>query len=174
MTERKTIESARLRLRPFQAEDVDDRYVQWLNDPHINQFLESRFAEHTLESVRAYVASLWDDPTSRLYAIEAEGRHIGNIKLGAINLHHQHANIGLFIGDRQSWGKGYATEAIQALTEHAVDMGLKKIIAGAYSVNPASVRAFERAGYLVEGRQVAQYSCQGKRVDCILLGYVAD
>ena len=49
------IESARLRLRDVEDRDVTPRYAEWLNDPEVSQFLETRFEHHTEEAILEYV-----------------------------------------------------------------------------------------------------------------------
>jgi RimJ/RimL family protein N-acetyltransferase len=43
----------RLRLRPFQAADINDTYLGWLNDPEVTRFSNQRFHQHTAESCAA-------------------------------------------------------------------------------------------------------------------------
>ena len=44
---------------------------------------------------------------------ERDGRHIGNIKIGPVHSYHRRARIGLLIGEKEFWNRGYATEAIK-------------------------------------------------------------
>ena len=79
-------------------------------------------------------------------------KHIGNIKLGPINIHHNCAEIGLIIGDKDSWGKGLASRAISIVTQFGFNqLKLAKLSAGCYENNIGSKKAFEKSGYQVEG-----------------------
>ena len=81
-------------------------------------------------------------------------RHIGNIKLGPIDQRHKSAPIGIAIGARDCWGKGFASQAVAALSDHAFAvLGLERVEAGFYADNEASQRAFKRAGFVEEGRR---------------------
>lgn len=164
-----------LTLRELTPGEVSDRYVAWLNDPQVNRYLESRFVCHTAESVRSFVAATADDDASRLFGMFLDGtRHIGNIKIGPINTQHRSADVGLIIGERSEWGRGYATEAIAQATRHGFDvLGLRKLNAGCYAGNVGSARAFEKAGWEREGLRRSQFVCDGQRVDEILLGIAA-
>ncbi len=52
------------------------------------------------------------------------------------------------LGERATWGKGYATEAMSACTAHAFrELGLEKVLASVYSGNEASLRVLARLGY---------------------------
>mgnify|MGYP005870184203 CR=1 FL=1 len=148
------VKSKRLLIRELSEKDVTTKYVAWMNDPHINRYLETRFSAQTEESVGDFVNSIQKDPDSFLFGIfdVKTGSHIGNIKLGPINRHHGSAQISLLIGDRSCHGKGYATEAISALTDWGFqDCGLERIEAGCYETNLGSLRAFLKCGYEVEG-----------------------
>ena len=171
------ITGERLVLRELEPDDVGPRYAAWMNDPEITRFLETKPGSHTELSLRAYVEQVRADPSSHLFAIvlREDGRHIGNIKLGPVVADHGRADIGLVIGERDSWGHGYATEAIAALSAWAFAcLGLEKLTAGAYDVNVGSVRAFQRAGFLIEAVLRAHGAVDGRRVDVVLLARLAD
>ncbi len=92
--------------------DINIKYVEWLNDPCVNQYLETRFSPQSLESVYLYWKTYQLDKNSPWFAIctLSNEDHIGNIKLGPIDWVHRRAEISLFIGERGCWGKGYAAE----------------------------------------------------------------
>ena len=171
----RTLESARLLLRPLTEADLTPTYVAWLNDPTVNAFLETRFWPQTLQSVRIYWQQHHGDASSPWWAIcrrDQQCRHIGNIKLGPIHPIHCRADISLFIGDRTSWGQGLATEAIALVRDWAfLELKLDKLSAGLYAANQGSRHAFEKCGFQLEGtlRQEA-ISAEGGRVDVLRFG----
>lgn len=154
---------------------VTDSYVSWLNAPEINQYLESRFVTHTAESTRAFVASALASPNNLFLGIRSHqlDRHVGNIKLGPIDPHHETGDIGILIGDKAAWGKGIATAAIKAVCGiAATHLKLRKVTAGCYASNAGSRKAFQNAGFLVEGVRPAQFLLDGKAEDLVLMGRV--
>ena len=154
--------------------DVTLEYVNWLNDKEVNCYLESRFVSHTVSSTRDFVASILKSETELLMGIRSIelGKHIGNIKLGPISQHHGTAEIGLLIGDRSAWGKGFATEAIQMTIDIAKHLGLRKITAGCYESNIGSKRAFEKAGFVIECIRKSQFILKGNPENHILMGCI--
>jgi len=139
-----------------------------MNDPDVTKYTESRFTRHTLESVRDYVKSISGSSQDYLYGIYTK-EHIGNIKLH-VDEHHNLGDIGIIIGDKNEWGKGYATEAIKAVTEHGFDkIGLHKISAGIYANNLGSVKAFKSAGYVQDGMHERTYLSGGNYVNEIVM-----
>jgi RimJ/RimL family protein N-acetyltransferase len=146
-------------LRLVTLADCCEQYVEWLQDSEVNRYLETRWSSQTLESVSAFVDAMTSSSDSYLFAIvdRSRERHVGNIKIGPVNLHHAFADISYFIGDRTCWGKGLATDAIRIATRVAFErLDLHKTQAALYAGNVGSGRALEKAGYSLEGRQRAQ------------------
>lgn len=170
------IETPRLLLACLREEHVTEKYRAWMVDPEVNQYLENRFSEPSVESLREYVSALRASTHSYLFGIfsKATHAHLGNIKLGPVSRIHNSAAIGLMLGDRSAWGQGMGSEAIGALSEWGfTDLGLDKIIAGSYQSNAGSVRAFQKCGFAVEGVQRSQVRLDsGGRDDVVLLGRV--
>ena len=157
----------------LEPDSVSADYVSWLNDPAVNRFLESRWSVATPESTREFVAQQLASPSALFLGIRARAlgaRHVGNIKLGPIDRHHGLGEIGIMIGARDAWGGGVATESIQLLAGIArEELGLRKLTAGCYAGNAGSARAFEKAGFTVEGRRTAHYLLDGQPEDLILM-----
>lgn len=152
---------------------VSQAYIDWLADPEINRYLESRFTAHDRASTEAYVASMLESERSLMLGIRSAklDRHVGNIKLGPIDSHHSLGEIGIMIGDREAWGRGIASQAIAMLSEIAKEqLGLRRLTAGCYESNIGSRRAFERAGFVVEGVRPAHFLLDGKPEGLVLMG----
>lgn len=166
----------RLLLRTLSTEDATPRYLSWLSDADVIRHLEIRFSTPgTVDDLARFIASVNDSDDTLMLGmfLRTDGRHIGNIKLGPINRHHGTGDIGLLIGERGEWGKGYARAAIELLADYAfAQLGVVKLMAGCYSDNEGSRRAFLNAGFAEEGRCAAQYLADGKRQDGVLLGKV--
>lgn len=166
----------RIYLREVRLSDVDERYYSWLNDPEIYQFLETRFVPRSLNNIADFVKRMEAKEDEPFFAIcsSENDLHIGNIKLGPINWHHRNADISLFIGDKDYWGKGYATEAIQVITDYGFNLlNLNKFKAGCYAENMGSAKAFEKCGYQREALLRSHVISNGKCHDVILLGITA-
>lgn len=151
-------------------------YLEWINNREITRFLEIRFRPHTAADLAAFVTQMNDSADNLLLGIFLKDgrRHIGNIKLGPVIAPHHRADIGILIGDRSYWGKGYATEAIDAITAHAFDsLGLHRITAGMYEENIGSYKAFLNAGYTEDGRLKEYWLSDGGWQDEIVLHKLA-
>ena len=171
------IETPRLLLRNLVAGDVNDRYLSWLSDHAVTQYLEIRFAEQTAESTRVYIEQMNASLDNLFLGIfRREGDlHIGNIKLGPIDAHHRRGDFGIVIGDRSCWGRGYAGEAIKTLTGYCFSvLDLHKLSCGLYAANEGSRRAFLKAGWFEEGRRRQHWFCDGQWQDDIQLGCIRE
>jgi ribosomal-protein-alanine N-acetyltransferase len=171
------VDEGRIYLRPLTEDDVGEIYVAWLNDPLVNRFLETRHRKQDMAAVAEFVRAVNARPGEHLFAIclKESGKHIGNIKVGPVKPNHALADVSLFIGDRDCWGKGYATEAIRAISRHAIrELGIAKLNATAYSLNQGSIRAFLKVGYRHEGTRRKHYMLNGEPADLTELGMCAD
>jgi RimJ/RimL family protein N-acetyltransferase len=169
---RTPITTGRLVLRSLSELDATEDYLRWMKDPLVNRYLESRLAAQTLASIREFVHANNVSLDTLLLGIFLEGRrHIGNIKLGPIHSYHRSAAVGIMIGERDTWGKGYAAEAIGAISRYAFEsLNLEKPFAGNYASNQRSYRAFLKAGFTLEGLLRSQVLGVGKRDDDMLVG----
>lgn len=172
------VSTERLQLRTLTLSDCTPAYAGWLNDPEVNQFLETRFhGRQTLETVRAYVSGVMERDDEHLFGIFlTDGRrHVGNIKVGPVSPVHGVADMSLFIGDKDCWGTGLAAEAIAALGEYAfARLGVRKLSASMYAPNRGSIRAFEKAGWRHEGLRRDHYLLAGEPCDIVVLGLLEE
>jgi RimJ/RimL family protein N-acetyltransferase len=138
-------------LRPLGIEDVSQEYVDWLNDPDVVAFTEQRGRQHSLKSVHDYVCATLQAPDAMIWRIICNDRHVGNIRLSEINKTHARAACALMIGVASARNRGVGRSAIDLIARHALGaLQLHKLTAGIYATNPASRRAFERAGFRLE------------------------
>lgn len=169
--EKLLLQGEHLLLRPLCSADVTEKYVSWLNDLEVNQFLESRFTIQTMGSVREYVEKIFQSSQAILFGMFLENGscHIGNIKC-EVNWYHKRGDVGFMIGDKEAWGKGYATEAIRLVVDYLFNtVGLHKITAGAYEQNTGSLKAMKKCGFFEEARLKQQAWCGDRFVDVVLL-----
>lgn len=174
---RRFVDGRRIYLREVTAADATDRYCEWLNDPDVNRYLETRFELQTRERVLAYVDAQNRSADVVFLAIvrKDDDVHLGNLRIGAIDPVHRTGTLALVIGEKAAWGAGIGTEAIELATRYAFEqLELRKLTARCYAVNLGSIRAFERAGWTREGLQRRQFLCDGAEIDGVWLGCVRD
>ena len=155
-------------LRGLSELDISTSYVSWLNDPEVNRFLESRFSVQTAESVLAFVNKCNQNSDVVLLGIFInvndcnDSMHIGNVKIGPIQINHGTAEVGILIGDKNYWGKGLGEKVITAVCQIAkINLGIRKLTAGCYGKNIGSYKAFTRAGFICVGERKNHVVSQG-------------
>ncbi len=162
----------RIYLKILSPDDVTEAYLSWMHDSEVLQYLESKFRSQTMDSLRNFVQAVNDSPTDFMFGmfLSDSNQHIGNIKIGDITFLHRRGDVGLIIGEKTAWGKGYATEAIELVTRYAFEeLNLNKLTAGMYKVNQGSYKAFIKAGYRDVGTYTKHMFFKGKYIDSLLL-----
>lgn len=177
MTPDQPIITERLRLRALETDDAEGPYAEWVQDPEVTRYLEIRFLDLGRDDLRDYIQTM-NASSDNLFLgifIRESNEHIGNIKLGPVIAAHKRADLGLMIGAKSMWGKGYGTESIEAVSQYGFDvLGLHKIVAGCYSGNTPSAKAFLKLGFVKEGVQKDHWISDGDWQDELLLGRVTD
>jgi ribosomal-protein-alanine N-acetyltransferase len=168
------LETSDLILRCIDKDRAHGPYAKWMQDPEVIRFLELRFAPPDAAALEAFIVGMnqsVDNLLLGLFPKAQPARHIGNIKLGPIDTRHKAAAIGILIGAKDCWGKGFARQAVAALSNYAFQvLALDRLDAGFYAENQASQRAFQRAGFVEEGRRRGGRILDGIRTDEILMG----
>jgi len=149
------ISSQRIRLRPIQRSDLSF-FVEWLGDPEVRQFITVNIPLSLEEEEMWYEQVLKHPKPERPLAIEAkEGddwRLIGNISLFDLNWVHRSAEVGILIGDKRFWNRGFGREAMQLMVKHAFEtLNLNRVYLRVDVENVRGIRAYERAGFVREG-----------------------
>lgn len=142
-------------LKPFTAEIISDRYVGWLNDPEVNQFLEVRFDAQSRDTAFEFVDSFWQKIECYLWAIfpNDSPEAIGTVTLQKIDRNNGGAEFGIMVGDKDHWGKGASSEAIRLVVEFAFNtLGLRRLSAGTYSKNHGMNFTLKKMGFVIEGK----------------------
>jgi ribosomal-protein-alanine N-acetyltransferase len=163
-------QGARITLRPLVPADVTDRYLGWFADETVTVFLDvnaisrkeaTDYIEQGVTTNEYFMCAVCDRVT---------GIHIGNVKIGPIRWLHKTSDLVTVIGDRAFWGKGFATEAIQIGMRVAFHvLQIRKLHGSIDESNIGSLRAYTRAGWIVEGRLRDHLLIQGKASSSILV-----
>lgn len=162
------LSTQRLRLEPFAASHLSERYISWLNDAEVVRYSEQRHRHHTTESCQAYISAMADS-RDHLWAIltgRSHDDHIGNIA-AYVDTKNLLAEVTILIGERSAWGRGLGGEAWSAVCDHLLDLGMRKVTGGTMSVNAAMVRIMESTGMVPDGRRTNHYLLDGKGVDLV-------
>lgn len=161
----------RIYLRPFEEYDVNETTLGWLNDDLSGQFILASGWPVDLQSLRQYYLNS-RPPDAVFFAICEIGtdKHIGNARLGFVDLINRHARYGRLIGDPKYRGIGLGAEVLDLLCKIAFyKLNLNRIWSAANITNEASLKSNKKFGMVEEGvlREFIFY--QGEYIDAVIL-----
>jgi RimJ/RimL family protein N-acetyltransferase len=105
----------------------------------------------------------------------AESRHIGSIALHEVNGEDRKATLGVMIGDKDYWSRGYGTDAIVTLLRFGFDeMNLNRVDLSVDEDNVRGITCYRKCGFVEEGRlRQARYR-NGRYLDALIMAVLAD
>ena len=151
------LETARLRLRPFVAGDLDALHRLWTN-PGVRRYLWDD-VEITVDRAEAVVAASSESFDSRgfgFWSIFLRENNEDLIGFCGLRVFGNDEDVEILYGIHPShWGQGLATEASEAVLHFGFQTcGLTKIYAGADSPNAASFRVMEKLRMTYDGPRI--------------------
>lgn len=164
------MEGARVLLRPVRETDLP-LFLRWFNDPEVRFWLAmSEKPELTMEDEWEWYRGVKEDPCHIAWVIEADGRPIGNLGLMDIDEGNARGTLGISIGEKGEWGRGYGTEAIRLVLGFAFgEMGLRRVELCTDEDNERGIRCYEKCGFVREG-VLRQYRLRrGEPINCLMM-----
>jgi RimJ/RimL family protein N-acetyltransferase len=161
-------------LRPFERRHLT-RTLEWTNDPEFAKLMDRPRSIEPDEHERWFAALAGRDDTT-FFAIELEPgqQHVGNVWLAEIDRRHGKAELRVIIGERHRLGHGVGSQALDLAARHAFDaLHLHRVYAYVLAINPRARRAFEKAGFVVEGVLRDDRRAGDEYTDVFVLGRIA-
>ena len=151
--------------------DLIPTYLGWINDPEVNRFLTMWGTAMSLEDEEKWYAST-GAPNERLFTIyhRQSMKPIGNTGLHRIDHRHKNCEMGIVLGEKDYWGRGFGTEAVRLVLDFGfIGLGLHSIHLRVLSHNERAIRCYEKAGFKMAGRLRDAFQVGGQYVDHILM-----
>ncbi|MFS0673685.1 GNAT family N-acetyltransferase [Ornithinibacillus sp. 179-J 7C1 HS] len=150
-----TRELPRVHLRELTPDDVEDRY-RWCLDKAVIKHLNmpDKYPPYTREETLHWIKMCINKTNGyEQKAIETEeGKHIGWVDLKNMDQLNKHAELGIAIGDKEYWGKGFGLAAMNEMLSWGFhELGLNKIWLRVEVDNEKAIRSYKHAGYVEEG-----------------------
>ncbi len=165
------------------AEDPDARAkieVHWQRDSEYRRFLDSEPAmvvsEKWLKDWFEKRGEEGGSPNRYVFSIRtlADEKLIGFFSLW-VDVAHSEAWVGIGIGAREFWGKGYGTDAMRLCLRYAFnELNVYRVSLGLMAYNPRALRSYEKAGFRLEGRTRGDIQRAGKRHDSLWMGILRE
>ena len=109
------------------------------------------------------------------FAIEADGRMIGHCALFNFDETAHTCELGITIGDKHYWGRGYGRDAVRVLLDYGFRLrNFRKVWLRVWGNNERGIRAYRAAGFVEEGRLREHVWSNGRHVDAVYMGILRD
>jgi RimJ/RimL family protein N-acetyltransferase len=172
-TPRPPLEGALVRLRAGEGSDL-----VWINrnfwNPEVTRFLTVVWPEPLAGTRAFWERARTSDDTVVLLIETLGGDPIGVCSLGGLQARGRTAELGIWIAEHL-WNQGYGTDAVRTLCRFGFrEMNLHRITLHVYDLNPRGVVVYEKVGFREEGRLRGDQFVDGRHVDVILMGMLAD
>jgi RimJ/RimL family protein N-acetyltransferase len=170
------VETKRLRLRPLREKDALAFFDMW-SDPETVRYFSFPPMKGVEQAQMRIADKLQSSSNGKSVIFVIESKDSGEV-LGDCGMHNgesrcQRAEIGYCLA-RQHWGRGYMTEAVDALIEYGFNkVGLRRIEAGIDPRNVPSIHLAERLGFRREGYLREHWvTGEGEVADTVLYGLI--
>jgi ribosomal-protein-alanine N-acetyltransferase len=166
------IKGERIYLREIYPDDITDEVMLWFEDKELMKFYTNSKNTITKEVLLKSIDDgnkLGNLFTFGIFHI-VDACMIGTIKLGPINYSHMTSDLATLIGERNYLGQGLAADAINLGSQLAFShFKIRKLFSGMYISNLPSIKAYRRAGWLIEGRLKGQFLIENTNEDRLLV-----
>ena len=174
------LKSKRILLRGIRRDDLP-RLWEFRNDaetiqlgdaePPLPQSLESMQAEYDQNAAKGGRGHAW-------FVIEVDGTVIGQCGLFNFDKFHgvsHSCELGIIIGDKDYWNRGYGRETICLLLDYAFRYwNVHRVGLETSSANPRAIHCYTACGFIEEGRLRQAEWQNGQYVDTVLMGILRD
>ena len=149
------ISGSKTTLRNKTPADAENDYL-WQTDPELAWLDAAPVVTVPFpDYLSAYTSELrYSAPTRHSFAVETlDGKHIGNCIYYNVNRAKGEAEIGIAIGNRDYWDKGYGTDAVTTLVNHIFsNTSLNRLHLKTLATNSRAQKCFQKCGLTPYGR----------------------
>lgn len=152
------LETKRLFLKPHTLENAE-KMNKWANDPELAYYDDDepeRTEPLPVERTRRYLERITTEEDEGIIRFGIHKREddslIGLCMIAFIDRYNKNCKIGISIGEKSEWGKGFGSEVIAEIVRYCFeDLDMNRIGAEIYAFNQRSMKLFEGAGFKREG-----------------------
>ncbi len=171
------IRGERVFLRPAEKSDLAI-FVRWFADAEMGGYLGMRAPFSLAMEEQWFTRAVEQQGKEHYHFVMCRldnGQPIGTISLFHVDEVNGSAGVGISIGEKSLWGKGYGTDAMNALLDFGFgQLRMERIWLEVYDYNERAQRSYEKSGYVVEGTQRHANFRLGKFHDVLLMAILRD
>ncbi|MGE5677006.1 MAG: GNAT family N-acetyltransferase [Pseudomonadota bacterium] len=165
-----TLSGIKVNLRPGVDSDYGLLY-KWYNDKELNRLAGWSNSKATMDKLRYNMSKSFGYDPMNLMIESKDGTPIGTIQLYDFDEQDKNCKLGIRIGDRDYWSKGYGEDAVKTLLEYAfMKIDIYRVMLKVYEYNERAVRCYLKCGFQAEGRTRQSAYIDGRYYDEIIMG----
>lgn len=165
-----------VRLEVSDPERDPEYWVRWRQDSEFQQLLDSGPATlYTPKMMKEWMEKEADQSYS--FTIHTlEGNHfIGNVDLSGFDWVAGNCWVGIGIGEREYWGKGYGSDAMNLVLRFAFEhLNMRRVTLDVFGYNERAFKSYLKVGFKEEGRMRQWMIRGGERYDMIFMGILRE
>lgn len=167
----------KVRLREYKKEDIK-LAQKFINDVEVKKMINPGIPYlYTYEDEEKWFEKLSAANETYDFAIETldESKYIGGCGINKLDWKNSVVTIGIFIGDKEYWNKGYGTDALNILIKFIFQqMNIHKIKINVFEYNKRAIKCYEKCGFKIEGVLRKEIFRDGEYYDDIVMGLLRD
>ncbi|WP_128894982.1 GNAT family N-acetyltransferase [Longirhabdus pacifica] len=167
----------KVRLREHRKAEIQQS-LKMINDPEVMKNLVGKTPFlFTLEDEEKWYKENSSSNDTYNFAIETleDGKYIGGCGINGLDWKNSKATVGIFIGDKNYWSRGYGTDALKVLIRFIFEqMNINKVKLNVFSFNKRAIKSYEKCGFKTEGVMRQEMFRDGKYYDDIHMGLLRE
>ncbi len=163
-------------LRRHRAENLR-AFQRWYSDPEIAQLTRYQQSALSADEIQRffYARIMGPDFLAMAIHLRESDRLVGTCAFSQLDVDNDSTLYHITIGERDAWGKGYGTEATELMIAHAFSgLGLHRVGLTVFEFNTRAIRAYEKCGFVVEGRAREAIFRDGRYWDELQMSVLAE
>jgi RimJ/RimL family protein N-acetyltransferase len=159
-------------LEPLDLENDSKKFISWERDTEYHRLGNDDPARlYSARENKEWLESHFHEFIMFTIHSKEDDKLIGSIELMGIQWPSGDAWVGIGIGERDYWGKGYGTEAMKIILRYAFEeLNLHRVSLSVFDYNQRAIRSYEKAGFQHEGRIRQYVTREGKTWDLVFMG----
>jgi RimJ/RimL family protein N-acetyltransferase len=152
--------------------------LKWDRDTEQHRLADSEPPQLWSEKkIREFIEKRAESPQAFRFAVHtlSDNTLIGGVGLWVNSWTHGEAWLGISIGERDYWGKGYGTDAVRLAVQYGfVELNLRRVSLGLHAYNERAHKSYQKAGFKMEGRMRGEGIRDGVRFDSLWMGILRE
>lgn len=168
---RLTVEEPQVMAEAINRWDTDSEFRRLLDAEPANQYSQKQLTEWIQKEQEK------DPPSVYSFGIRTlDGDQlVGFTGLDGDAFPHGELFVGIGIGERNFWGKGYGADALKVILRYAFqELNLRRVALDTFEYNPRAIHSYEKVGFVHEGRAREFLYREGRRWDLIFMGILRE